>query len=431
MVLVLVVGSVATSATQKSYDGYQVLRLPTGSQLPHIQKKLNGLIFDQWNHDVERYLDIALPPTEISKFKSLGLKSRVMHHNLGDSIKAEQKTKRVWKRDIADLSWFDSYHAYDAHIQYFKDLNIVFPNNSEVFSSGTSYEGRDISGLHFWGSEGPGKPSILYHAGVHAREWITTPVVEYIAQKLITGYKDGDLLIQTLLDRYDFYFIPFVNPDGFVYTQTTERLWRKNRQPGPKNSTCYGRDINRNWEFGWDANKGGASTNPCSYDYKGEAPSDAPETQGLDSLVRKLKANSGIELFVDWHSYGQYILSPYGYNETLYAPELAKWTRAASYISREIRDSSTAGATYTFGPCGATLYRTTGSATDHIYAIGGADFSYTIELGDTGHYGFVLPPDQIRRVVEEQWAGQKLLFSLLDQAFFEMSDGLGSDVLST
>ena len=47
------------------------------------------------------------------------------------------------------------------------------------------------------------------------------------------------------------------------------------------------------------------------------------------------------------------------------------------------------------------------------------DGSFTIELRDTGDFGFVLPPDQIRGTVEEQWEGQQVLWSLLDEEFFD------------
>lgn len=135
-----------------------------------------------------------------------------------------------------------------------------------------------------------------------------------------------------------------------------DRLWRKNRQPAPHgaNATCIGRDINRNWEFAWNSNPRGASTNPCSQVYQGEKPSDTPENRGLDKLVRKLRDGPGIKLYIDWHSYGQDILSPYGFNETLYAPELGKWTNAAQQVSASIRESSPERTTFTFGPSGAT-----------------------------------------------------------------------------
>jgi hypothetical protein len=38
---------------------------------------------------------------------------------------------------------------------------------------------------------------------------------------------------------------------GFVYSQTRNRMWRKNRQAQPGTS-CIGRDLNRNWDVHWD-----------------------------------------------------------------------------------------------------------------------------------------------------------------------------------
>lgn len=404
-----------------SYDGYKVLRINTYGRPSAVKEKIANISYEEWNHDVYKHIDILISPDQVGAFEALKLDYQVMHENLGNSIVAESSSRSVWRRQAQDLSWYDSYHDYEDHIQYFEDLQHSFPNNSELISSGTSYQGRNLYGLHLWGASGPGKPAVLYHGNVHAREWITSPVVEYITLQLITGYTNGDNLTRSFLDKYDFYIVPIVNPDGFVYSQTTDRLWRKNRQPPPSsgNQSCIGRDINRNWEFAWDANPLGASINPCSQSYKGEEPSDAPENQGLDKLVRQLRDGTGIKLYIDWHSYGQYILSPFGYKETLYAPELGKWTKAAGIVSETIRDSSDARTTFTFGPSGATLYPTTGAAPDHVYSIGRAEFSYTIELRDTGKFGFVLPPEQIRPAAEEQWEGQKVLLSLLDEEFFD------------
>ncbi|KAJ2978027.1 hypothetical protein NUW58_g7623 [Xylaria curta] len=411
-----------TNGRSFSYDGYKVFRVKTHAQPSVVQEKLSNITFEQWNHDVHSHIDIVLAPDQLPGFAELDLEYDIMHDDLGGSIAAESVHSSLWKRQAGGLSWFDSYHDYQDHIQYLQSLHDLFPDNSEIISSGSSYENRSLNGIHLWGAGGPGKPAVLYHGTVHAREWISAATTEYLTYKLVTEYKAGDRATRAALDKYDFYIIPIVNPDGFVYTQTTQRLWRKNRQPGPNGSTCYGRDINRNWEFAWDANPLGASTNPCSQTYKGERPSDTPENQGLDRLVRRLRDGAGIKLYIDWHSYGQYILSPFGYKETLYAPELGKWTKAAQYVSDAIRDSSAALTTFTFGPSGATLYTTTGAAPDHVYSIGRADFSYTIELRDIGKHGFVLPPELIRPTVEEQWPGQKVLWTLLDEEFF---DGVG------
>lgn len=78
---------------------------------------------------------------------------------------------------LPDISYFDSYHDYDTHIQFLEDLQAAFPNNSDIFVAGQSYEDRPIQGIHLYGADGPGtKPAIVWHGTVHAREWIVTPV---------------------------------------------------------------------------------------------------------------------------------------------------------------------------------------------------------------------------------------------------------------
>jgi murein tripeptide amidase MpaA len=51
-------------------------------------------------------------------------------------------------------------------------------------------------------------------------------VVEYAAYQLLTS---TDATVAGFKDKYDFYIFPIVNPDGFAYTQATDRMWRKNR----------------------------------------------------------------------------------------------------------------------------------------------------------------------------------------------------------
>ena len=65
---------------------------------------------------------------------------------------------------------------------------------------------------------------------------------------------------------------------GFVYSQTTDRLWRKNRQT-TSGSSCLGHDINRNWPYMWNV-PGGASTDPCAEDFKGKQTTSFLAIQG-------------------------------------------------------------------------------------------------------------------------------------------------------
>ncbi|KAH7367274.1 carboxypeptidase A5 [Plectosphaerella cucumerina] len=411
------IGLLASTASARSYDGWKVLRIDTSSGEEAALKQLSSVSYDVWESGPEKDIDIAVSPSQLALLEGLGLSFQVLHEDLGASIAAESSSdvSRTWKRQADDLSWFDAYHSYDEHIAYFEALHAAFPNNSEIVSTGTSYEGRNIWGLHFWGANGPGQPAVLWHGTVHAREWIASKVIEYLTSQLILNYGKDDQ-VTGFVDDFDFWIFPFVNPDGFVYTQTTDRLWRKNRQPGPSNATCAGRDINRNWPHQWDSNPLGASTDPCHYAYKGEAPGDAPEMAGLHAFVDNLRDTSGIKLFIDWHSYSQYLLAPLGYNCTSYVPNLGQHLQIAHRAARAIRGVN--GVQFTYGPSCPLLYASTGYSVDYAYEVGKADYAYLIELRDTGNYGFVLPPDQILPSVLEQWEGIKVILGFLNEVIF-------------
>lgn len=94
---------------------------------------------------------------------------------------------------------------------------------------------------------------------------------------------------------------------GFVHSQTRNRLWRKNRQP-QSGTICIGRDLNRNWPYKWDV-PGGSSTSPCDDQYRGEAPGDGTEMAGLTAKIQEIQAQQGLRLFIDFHSYGELLMS--------------------------------------------------------------------------------------------------------------------------
>jgi hypothetical protein len=161
VVALLALGLAEASSSPVSYTGYQVLRVNTLGHLAEVQKKLSTISFEQWE-STDTHVDIVVSPNDLDRLASLGLKYRTLHKDLGKSIEIEKTTKAYRKRDINDLSWYDSYHPYADHVQYFADLHAAFPKNSELVSSGKSYENRSIHGIHLFGDDGPGKPAVLY-----------------------------------------------------------------------------------------------------------------------------------------------------------------------------------------------------------------------------------------------------------------------------
>jgi len=125
--------------------------------------------------------------------------------------------------------------------------------------------------------------------------------VEYAAFQLLSS---TDEAVQAFKEKYDFYIIPIVNPDGFAFSQTSDRMWRKNRQ-ATTSASCVGRDINRNWPHQSWSQRGGASTSPCAQDYKGPSAGDGVETKVLKAHLDSVAAGSGLQLYMDIHSYSQ------------------------------------------------------------------------------------------------------------------------------
>lgn len=143
----LAMGVSIRSPSMDQYEGAKVYHIKTGRQSADVQRSLAGLSHNVWE-SASDHIDVAIPRHEVAKFEALGLNSRVLHANLGASIAAEAEVKSIWKRQDHNSSgdWFDSYHPYEDHIDYFRELQESFPENSNWTSSGTSYEGRDIYG---------------------------------------------------------------------------------------------------------------------------------------------------------------------------------------------------------------------------------------------------------------------------------------------
>jgi murein tripeptide amidase MpaA len=123
-------------------------------------------------------------------------------------------------------------------------------------------------------------------------------IVSYIATELIKNY-GKDPVITKLLDTFSFHIIPVLNVDGYVYSHTKDRMWRKNRQPNK--FFCTGTDLNRNWDIGWSGP--GASGNPCSDAYYGSAPFSAPESTAIANYIKERSEH--LEVYIDIHAFSQ------------------------------------------------------------------------------------------------------------------------------
>ncbi|KAF2896191.1 hypothetical protein ILUMI_09987, partial [Ignelater luminosus] len=294
------------------------------------------------------------------------------------------------------LTW-QSYHRL-ADIYGFLDyLAASHPNLCSLHTIGNSIEGRPLKVLKI-SNGNPGNKAVWVDGGIHAREWISPATVTHIINYLVENLNREDGALQNI----DWHILAVGNPDGYEYSHTTDRLWRKNRRRGQ----CYGTDLNRNFGHHWGGK--GSGKHPCQEIYGGSGPFSEPETAAIRNYITGTNAGAPWKAYISFHSYGQYILYPWGYDQVVpqdHGDLQAVANKAASAIR------AVTGAYYRVGSSAILLYPASGGSDDWAKGTVGMKYAYTIELRDSGRYGFVLPASYIIPTATEALAALKAIAS--------------------
>jgi murein tripeptide amidase MpaA len=163
------------------------------------------------------------------------------------------------------------------------------------------------------------RPAVLYSSAQHAREWITPEMTRRLMHHVIDGF-GTDPQITALLARTELWFVPVANPDGYDYTFSTDRLWRKNLRDNDGDGQITevdGVDLNRNFPTRWGYDEEGSSSSPDSQTYRGTAPASEPETRALDGLMSRMD----FEFLVNYHSAAELLLYGTGWQVATPTPD--------------------------------------------------------------------------------------------------------------
>jgi hypothetical protein len=259
-------------------------------------------------------------------------------------------------------------------------------------SIGASLEGRPILAVKIGdGSDAPGRANVLFMATHHAREWVSTETAMKLARWI------ADSLPRALLAQRDIWVIPVQNPDGYQYTFTNARLWRKNRRPNGDGTV--GVDLNRNYPAFWGVDNAGSSPQAFSEIYRGTAPASEPETQ---AIVAFHAAHPPV-VAVSYHTFSGLVLHPYGFRTGELAPDQSLFQALAGTDLRPaVLDNvpNSVLAYYHPGP-GWNLYPTNGEYTEWAYRAHGT-IAFTPELtsgcctpDSNLYYDFRFPDDSV------------------------------------
>lgn len=334
------------------------------------------------------YLTVA--PHKIADFNELMERENIPIDLINENIQRaiDDEEYQMKRRSGLGFDW-TTYHTLD-EINKWMDSLVVEYSQVQPISVGKSYEGREIKGVKV--SYKSGNPGIFIEGGIHAREWITPATVTYILNELLIS---TDPRVRNIAENYDWYIVPSFNPDGYVYTHTTNRLWRKTRKPY---GTCVGVDPNRNWNVSWNTH--GTSNKPCSEVFSGNKPFSEVETRTISNYISSL--NGKISTYLAFHSYSQLLLFPYGHTRAHIEnhDDLQKiGETAATALSRRY------GTQYKVGNIYDAIYPASGGSMDWVFsALDNVKVVYTYELrpgSNNYRTGFVLPADQIIPTAEE------------------------------
>uniref|UniRef100_A0A8C7LJS7 Carboxypeptidase A2 n=1 Tax=Oncorhynchus kisutch TaxID=8019 RepID=A0A8C7LJS7_ONCKI len=443
----------AAANCEKVFIGDQVIRVNVESEeqilLLRALEQDTYWDLDFWLHPVntEVPVDIRVPSSSLYAVKDYlrahNIQFSVMISNLQellDEEKAEMEENNMSERSSKSFN-FGAYHPLETIYSWMDGLVAAHPNLVTKEQIGTSYEGRPMYVLKF-STGGDKRPAIWVDSGIHSREWVSQATGVWTANKVrehllsfqeknqtaivfrintntlyrkttfqrcvcvsqihvivlqIASDYGTDASLTSLLKTMDIYLLILANPDGYVHSHTSDRMWRKTRSKNP-GSMCRGVDPNRNWDAGFGGP--GASTNPCSDSYHGPSPHSEIEVKNVVNLV---KNHGNFKSFISIHAYSQLLMYPYGYTckDALHAAELDSVGRSAVQ-----KLSSLHGTTYKVGSICKIIYQASGGSIDWTYNLG-IKYSFAFELRDTGRYGFILPANQIIPTASETWLALK------------------------
>jgi len=252
----------------------------------------------------EGWADVFAASDDLQRLRQAGYQLEIIHEDVSEFYRSRLDADK----DMGGYKTLSEMYAYlDDMIAAHSDIM------ADKISIGQSIEGRELYAVKI--SDNPDvdedEPELFFNAMTHGCEVVPGEILLYFMNYLTDNY-GVDPEATDIVENRELWFVLVVNPDGLYYNETTDPdgggVWRKNRRDNPDNS--YGVDLNRNFGFMWGYDDVGSSPVYDNKNYRGEAPFSEPECQAMRDFI----ASRNFVLEVDYHSYGNLVMYPYGYD---------------------------------------------------------------------------------------------------------------------
>jgi carboxypeptidase T len=217
-----------------------------------------------------------------------------------------------------ELGGMGGFFTYDEFIGHLDNMAALYPNLITVKAPIGNYQtagGRPIYWVKLSDNVNQSEstePQVLYTAIHHAREPLGLSQLIFYMYFLLENYATNPD-VQDVVNNNELFFVPVINPDGYVYNQTQNPngggMWRKNRRNNGDGT--FGVDLNRNYSYEWGGE--GASTVTSAETYRGTGPFSEPETQAMRFFIEEHTFVTAL----NYHTYSDLLLYPWGYTDML------------------------------------------------------------------------------------------------------------------
>jgi len=375
-----------------------VVRIPEASQA--VFEEYQNMGKDIALYHPGRYLDMVIHSSDLAEYQarhsglSITQTEAQLRQNLGSA-----------QRDLP------GYRDYTTLMDEIYVLPVLYPNLVDLYILGDTWGSRYAELGHAAYAdfehevvavklsqdvlESLDKPQFYFLGTHHAREPISLEVTMEILYYLLDNY-GTDPTVTEIVDSSEIWFIPLLNPDGHkLVIDQTDIWWRKNIRDNNSNqaidTATYGNgtdgvDLNRNYSY--KRGNISASDDPWSVTYRGPEAFSEPETQAWRDFAESKHFLAGIS----YHSYGEYVLYPFGFAANTHGPDHQEQALLAEAMAATIGKQS--GGSYDAMPSYG-LYPVSGSAEDWAYGELGS-FSYTIEMAEQ----FIPPASELPQILQ-------------------------------
>lgn len=370
------------------------------AQAQHVVVRVDGVSPDSLRAHgfdvvgVERGTPIVVAdPVQLAKMAGRGWHATTIRAPAAPATRAAPAAGRVSAQVIQATTVYRDYDDPTRGVRFFIDSMVKNNPLVSVDTLGMSYQGRPMIAVKIGAKDdSPQRPNVLFMATYHAREWAVTEMamrlIKYLAAPPGTNPR-----VDSLVQARDIWILPVANPDGYEYTFTTDRLWRKTRSP--QAGGAYGVDMNRNHRQNWGLDDVGSSPDPTSDIYRGPSPESEIEVR---NIVAFHAAHPPV-VSVSYHTYaGLLLFSPSAIYGQLSADLPVYRTLAGTNQRSAVKDNLPGSArTYDSPNSAWTLYTTNGEYNDWASAkYGTISFTPEITSGyqNSSYYGFEFPDDE-------------------------------------